>query len=109
MNQIVAPNLFTETWYNDQNVSHYGYVLFENRLLGPARLRQKKVRNNSCTVASDFRQEIKFCYNAYAAAFEDKNSFGPCVNVDADNCTEEAYAYSIIFSTDIFIFSYYSL
>lgn len=90
MTEIAAPNLFTETWYNDENVSDYGYVLYENRLLGAVQIRQKRVRNNSCVVASDFRQEIKFCFNAYASAFEDRESFGPCENLDADNCTDEA-------------------
>ncbi|CAF5085804.1 unnamed protein product, partial [Rotaria socialis] len=56
---------------------------------GAVRMRQKKVRNNSCTVAKDFRQEIKFCYNAYAPAFEDKYSYGPCANLEAENCTED--------------------
>ncbi|CAF3951966.1 unnamed protein product [Rotaria sp. Silwood2] len=94
MTQIAAPGLFTETWYNNDNVSNYGYVLYENRLLGAVRMRQKKVRNNSCVVAKDFQQEIKFCYNSYAPAFEDKNSFGPCVNLDAENCTEEEFKHT---------------
>ena len=89
MTDVVASGLFTETWYNENNVSDYGFVLHENRLLGAVQMRQKKVRNNSCIVADDFKQEIKFCFNAYAPAFEDKNSFGPCENLDAENCTME--------------------
>ena len=89
MTEVVASGLFTETWYNENNVSDYGFVLHENRLLGAVQMRQKKVRNNSCIVADDFKQEIKFCFNAYAPAFEDKNSFGPCENLDAENCTVE--------------------
>lgn len=87
MTEIAAPGLFPQSWYNEKNVSDYGYILHENRLLGAVQLRQKKVRNNSCIVASDFRQEIKFCFNAYASAFEDKHSFGPCENLDGENCT----------------------
>ncbi|CAF0854393.1 unnamed protein product [Rotaria sordida] len=96
MTQIAAPALFTETWYNNDKVSNYGYILYENRLLGAVRMRQKKVRNNSCVVAKDFQQEIKFCYNSYAPAFEDKNSFGPCINLDAENCTEEPFRHTPI-------------
>ena len=56
-------------------------------------MRQKKVRNNSCIVANDFKHEIKFCMNSYAPAFEEKSSFGPCENLDAENCTVEAYVF----------------
>lgn len=90
MTEVAAPGLFTETWYNDDNVSDYGYVLYENRLLGAVQMRQKKVRNNSCVVAEDFKQEIKFCFNSYAPAFEDKATFGLCENLETENCTHEA-------------------
>jgi hypothetical protein len=89
MTDIAAPGFFTENWYNDDNVSDYGYILHENRLLGAVQMRQKKVRNNSCVVADDFRQEIKFCFNSYAPAFEDQSSFSICENIDAENCTED--------------------
>ncbi|CAF0976109.1 unnamed protein product [Adineta ricciae] len=102
MNDIAASGFFTETWYNDDNVSDYGYILYENRLLGAVQMRQKKVRNNSCIVANDFKHEIKFCMNSYAPAFEEKNSFGPCENLDAENCTVEAFKYSP--STSLFGF-----
>jgi hypothetical protein len=52
-------------------------------------MRQKKVRNNSCLVAEDFKEEILFCYNSYAPAFEDKVSFGPCENNNNDSCNSE--------------------
>lgn len=90
MEQIGSTAFFSETWYNGGNVSDYGYILHDNRLLGPIQMRQKKVRNNSCLVADDFKQEIRFCYNSYAPSFEDKVSFGPCENLDGDNCTDDA-------------------
>jgi hypothetical protein len=89
MTEVAAPGLFSETWYNDENVTDYGYILYENHLLGAVQMRQKKVRNNSCVVADDFRQEIKFCFNSYAPAFEDQSSFSICENIDAENCTED--------------------
>ncbi|UJR20747.1 hypothetical protein I4U23_023865 [Adineta vaga] len=103
MNDIAAPGFFTENWYNDDNVSNYGYILYENRLIGSIQMRQKKVRNNSCIVADDFKHEIKFCLNSYAPAFEEKNSFGPCENFDAENCTTEAFKYTP--STSLFGFT----
>lgn len=90
MSEIGGPGLYAETWYNEANLSSYGYILHENRLLGAVQMRQKRVRNNSCTVAKDFRQEIKFCFNSYAPAFEDKLSFGPCENVEGENCSIDA-------------------
>ena len=39
--------------------------------------------------ADDFKEEILFCYNSYAPAFEDKNSFSICENLDAENCTDD--------------------
>ncbi|CAF2671199.1 unnamed protein product [Rotaria sp. Silwood2] len=94
MNDIAAPGFFTEQWYNNDNVSNYGYILHENRLLGAVQMRQKKVRNNSCLVADDFKEEIKFCYNSYGPIYEDKVTFGPCENLDPENCTYEAFKYT---------------
>lgn len=86
MFQIAAQNMFSETWYNNQSVTDNGYMIYENQLLGAIQLRQKKVRNNSCLVADDFKNEILFCFNSYAPAFEDKVSFGPCENLDNVTC-----------------------
>ncbi|CAF0732509.1 unnamed protein product [Adineta steineri] len=94
MTDIAPTAFFTESWYNNNNVTEYGYVLFENRLLGGIQMRQKKVRNNSCLVADDFKNEILFCYNSYAPVYEDQVSFGPCENLDADNCTYDAFKYT---------------
>lgn len=92
MNQVAIPGFYSEAWYNEKNVTEYGYILYENRLLGAIQLRQKKVRNNSCLVADDFKQEIRFCYNSYAPAFEDKLAFGPCENIDNETCDKKGYA-----------------
>ena len=42
--------LYWEKYYNGQNVSkdHEGYIYFENKILGRPRLRQVRVRNDSC-------------------------------------------------------------
>jgi hypothetical protein len=90
MTEVGSPGFYTEKWYNQKNVSEYGYVLFENRLLGAIQMRQKKVRNNSCLVADDFKEEILFCYNSYAPIYEDTVTFGPCENLEPENCTNEA-------------------
>ena len=89
MKTISIPGFYSEKWYNTDNYTDLGYMLYENRLLGAVQLRQKKVRNNSCLVADDFKQEIKFCYNSYAPPFEDKYPFGPCENINNETCTTE--------------------
>ena len=90
MEQIAPEAFYTEQWYNEEDVDETGYVLFENRLLGAIQMRQKRVRNNSCLVAEDFKEEIKFCYNSYAPTFEDKVSFGPCENLENETCENTA-------------------
>jgi len=70
--------LYWEKYYNGQNVSqdHVGYIYFENKILGRPRLRQVRVRNDSCVVHDDFKKEIKECYAPYATNIEDTRSFG---------------------------------
>jgi hypothetical protein len=70
--------LYPSQWYNQQNYteSELGYVLHENRLLGPVRLRQLRVRNNSCIIPSDFQEYISACYDEYNSGVEDKHPFG---------------------------------
>ena len=72
----LVDGLYWETWYNDQNVTEYGYIFFENKLLGVPRLRQLKVRADSCIVHDDFKNEILACYDSYAKSIEDKEPFG---------------------------------
>jgi len=70
--------LYPNTWYNNQNFtpSEFGYVNNENRLLGAARLRQLRVRNNSCVIPDNFAGLIDSCYDAYSSSSEDKQPFG---------------------------------
>lgn len=55
------------------------FIANENRILGLARLRQVKVRNDSCVIPDDFKQEIRFCYSDWAPSVEEKEPFGPFV------------------------------
>lgn len=69
--------LYWETWYNGKNKSEHNYVLHENKMLGVPRLRQLRVRNDSCAVHDDFKDNIKFCYDAYNNQIEETDPFGP--------------------------------
>ncbi|CAF4557671.1 unnamed protein product, partial [Rotaria socialis] len=75
MTQTVPSGLFTENWYNARNVSNYGYILHENRLLGAVRMHSSSIFASKKT-------------------FEDKYSYGPCANLEAENCTEDPFKYT---------------
>ncbi|XP_075258867.1 polycystin-2-like isoform X2 [Convolutriloba macropyga] len=70
--------LYWEEWYNGEELAddEKGYIYYENKLMGLARLRQVKVRNDTCDIPEDFENEIKECFAAYAPANEDISDFG---------------------------------
>ncbi|XP_060043769.1 polycystin-2 [Erinaceus europaeus] len=53
------------------------FIYSENLLLGVARLRQLRVRNGSCSIPPDLREDIKECYDIYSSGSEDRAPFGP--------------------------------
>ncbi|XP_013358211.1 PREDICTED: polycystin-2 [Chinchilla lanigera] len=53
------------------------FIFYENLLLGVPRIRQLKVRNGSCSIPLDLRDEIKECYDVYSVSSEDRAPFGP--------------------------------
>lgn len=53
------------------------FIYAENLLLGQPRLRQLRVRNGSCAIPQDLRDEITECYDVYSPASEDRAPFGP--------------------------------
>lgn len=64
------PNNRTET-------DNRSFIYYENLLLGVPRIRQLKVRNGSCSIPQDLRDEIKECYDVYSVSSEDRAPFGP--------------------------------
>lgn len=53
------------------------FIFYENLLLGVPRIRQLRVRNGSCSIPVDLRDEIKECYDVYSVSSEDRAPFGP--------------------------------
>ncbi len=82
-------DIFPSNFYADGVRSTY--VADENRILGLARLRQVRVRGDSCVVPQDFRQEIKFCYADWAPSSEDTKSYGPYITANATNPNDTAW------------------
>ncbi|KAM5271785.1 polycystin-2 [Ctenodactylus gundi] len=53
------------------------FIFHENLLLGVPRIRQLRVRNGSCSIPLDLKDEIKECYDVYSVSSEDRDPFGP--------------------------------
>ncbi|XP_053559279.1 polycystin-2 isoform X2 [Bombina bombina] len=69
--------LYWEMWYNNRSkAENQSFIYYENLLLGVPRLRQLKVKNGSCSVPEDLRDEIKECYDVYSVRNEDTSPFG---------------------------------
>ncbi|XP_073934629.1 polycystin-2-like protein 1 isoform X1 [Castor canadensis] len=71
-------NLYWTKWYNNQSLGHgsHSFIYYENLLLGLPRLRQLRVRNDSCVVHEDFREDILSCYDVYSPDKEEQLPFG---------------------------------
>ncbi|XP_034044494.1 polycystin-2 isoform X2 [Thalassophryne amazonica] len=71
-------NMYWEVWYNNKSLpENHSLIYYENLLLGVPRLRQVKVRNETCSVHEDLRDQVQDCYNIYTASNEDTMHFGP--------------------------------
>ncbi|RMC11599.1 hypothetical protein DUI87_11720 [Hirundo rustica rustica] len=72
-------HLYWTKWYNNESLAAHStqsYIYYENLLLGVPRMRQLKVKNNSCVVHDDFKEEISGCYDVYSEDKEERVSFG---------------------------------
>ncbi|KAM9847493.1 polycystin-2-like protein 1 [Aulostomus maculatus] len=71
--------LYWTKWYNNQSLdssNQQSFIYYENMLLGVPRMRQIKIKNNSCKVHKDFQDEITGCYDVYNEKKEADVSFG---------------------------------
>ncbi|XP_006885373.1 PREDICTED: polycystin-2, partial [Elephantulus edwardii] len=62
---------------NSTETDNQSFIYYENLLLGIPRIRQLRVRNGSCSIPQDLRDEIKECYDVYSSSSEDRAPFGP--------------------------------
>jgi len=74
--------LYPSRWYNGvpYTADELGYVLTNNRLLGGVRIRQLRVKPNSCSVRDEYKSLISYCYGGLTSNTEDTKGFGPIVN-----------------------------
>ncbi|KAM3863001.1 polycystin-2-like protein 1 [Diretmus argenteus] len=70
--------LYWTKWYNNQSMDSgdQSFIYYENMLLGVPRMRQIKMKNNSCKVHSDFQDEITGCFDVYNEKKEDDLNYG---------------------------------
>ncbi|XP_069892176.1 polycystin-2-like protein 2 isoform X3 [Dipodomys merriami] len=71
--------LYWDSWYNNQklyDLKNSSRIYYENILLGVPRVRQLKVRNNTCKVYSSFQSLMSECYDKYTSENEDLSDFG---------------------------------
>lgn len=64
--------LYWDKWYNNKSTNSFKSILYENYLLGAPRMRQIRVRNDSCEIHKDFQRAIFSCYNHYSKIYEDR-------------------------------------
>lgn len=78
MNGPLSDGLYWEHYYNNDTVKpdDLGFIYFENKILGRPRIRQLRVKNDSCVVHDDFKSVIKDCYAPYSPGAEDTSPFG---------------------------------
>ncbi|XP_004042616.1 polycystin-2-like protein 2 isoform X7 [Gorilla gorilla gorilla] len=77
--------LYWDSWYNNHqlyNLKNSSRIYYENILLGVPRVRQLKVRNNTCKVYSSFQSLMSECYGKYTSANEDLSNFGLQINTE---------------------------
>uniref|UniRef100_A0A8D0WWM6 Polycystin 2 like 2, transient receptor potential cation channel n=2 Tax=Sus scrofa TaxID=9823 RepID=A0A8D0WWM6_PIG len=71
--------LYWDSWYNSNDLydlKNTSRIYYENILLGVPRVRQLKVRNNTCKVYSSFQSLMNECYDKYTSKNEDLSDFG---------------------------------
>nr|KAF6481501.1 polycystin 2 like 2, transient receptor potential cation channel [Molossus molossus] len=72
-------SLYWDSWYNNNqlyDLKNSSRIYYENILLGVPRVRQLKVRNNTCKVYPSFRSLMSECYSKYTSENEDISDFG---------------------------------
>ncbi|UJR37361.1 hypothetical protein I4U23_030069 [Adineta vaga] len=83
--------------------TNYGYIFNENKILGVPRLRQVRIKPNSCKLHKEFakRNFTQQCYAAYTIDQEDQSSFG---NNQLNIYTSDAWNYTSadVTETDVY-------
>lgn len=82
LNSVFLSGIYADTGRCDSNaerdVANQNLTLLkENVLIGPPRLKQLKVRKNSCIISEIFKRNFRECFGCYHHSLEDNLPFGP--------------------------------
>lgn len=77
INNVFMDSIYGRSSADKCNVTNEKLTfLSENMLIGAPRLKQLKVRNDSCTIDGLFKQNFLECFGIYEHSIEDINPFG---------------------------------
>lgn len=88
--------LHFDKWYDLSPTSpeNSGYIFYQNKLLGRARLMQIRVKDHSCKVASAFSKVIDDCRATYSARVEDREDYGKALTgINSTDITYDAWKF----------------
>ncbi|XP_068085200.1 polycystin-1-like protein 2 [Anabrus simplex] len=76
LNHTLIPSLHEVAWYNGNETGEEGWTAdLSTKLLGVARLRQLRVRNDSCYPASRINKLIKHCWAPFSKSAQDIQNY----------------------------------
>uniref|UniRef100_A0A1B6CMV5 Uncharacterized protein n=1 Tax=Clastoptera arizonana TaxID=38151 RepID=A0A1B6CMV5_9HEMI len=105
--KVALKNFYWEFWFSRFHQTSLvepeddTHILYENKLIGVPRIRQVRVRNDSCTVLPEFKNRFAACYGTYNQANEDKAPFGFQLPNTAWTYRSDSEVGSHTYSTDI--------
>ncbi|XP_027959540.1 polycystic kidney disease 2-like 2 protein isoform X3 [Eumetopias jubatus] len=85
--------LYWDEWYTNKtlyDLKNTSRIYYENILLGVPRVRQLKVRNNTCKVYSSLQSLMNECYDRYTSKNEDLADFGLKVETEWKYATPDS-------------------
>ncbi|XP_023219892.1 polycystic kidney disease 2-like 2 protein isoform X2 [Centruroides sculpturatus] len=76
LEHVLINNLYWESWYNGEPLENNEGIYYTTQLLGTPRLRQLRVKNDSCKIHEEFKTRVKECFSPYSLSAEDTKPFG---------------------------------
>uniref|UniRef100_A0A1B6DKV8 EF-hand domain-containing protein n=1 Tax=Clastoptera arizonana TaxID=38151 RepID=A0A1B6DKV8_9HEMI len=81
IDEVLIGKFYWSHWYSQDDQAYVSdddaNMLYSNRLIGRPRIRQVRVKNDSCEIPNDFKLMFTACYAEYSSSAEDKSDFGP--------------------------------
>ncbi|CAH1794576.1 unnamed protein product [Owenia fusiformis] len=78
--KTLVPGLFAEKWYNDRRLTWRESIAMGDRetfRVGVARIRQARVKDDTCVIDKNFRSVIHHCRDSYSWTDDDTKAYLP--------------------------------